>query len=1239
MAGSRIAALKSCSSETQTRCEAGVFTILNTVVRSRWFRSFLGVAVLAVLIWFCGPLLGIGEIHPFETEIARWITIVVLFVLWLITNLIQEVRIGRRDKQLASGIADAEAKPLEPDRDATASAEEVAILSDRLRDALKTLKETKSDRGSRRRLSTLPWYMFIGPPGAGKTTALLNCGLKFPLADASGGGNSVRGVGGTRNCDWWFTDEAVLIDTAGRYTTQDSQASVDSAAWSGFLKLLKKHRRRQPINGALVAISLSDLALLSEEKRQEHARAIRRRIRELQDELGVRMPIYVLFTKVDLLSGFVEFFDNIGREEREQVWGVTFPVDDGKSETGAVSGFPAAFDALLGRLNDRMLERVHQEPDLARRRLIYGFPQQLASLRDVAAEFLTECFRPSRLEAKALLRGAYFTSGTQDGTPIDRLIGTISREFGIPRQQLQTSRGSGRSYFLSRLFKEVVFGEAGLVGLDASVERRRRWLTRGVYAACALTLVVLGGTWFSSYLGNRELVAQVHAGAAQYNAQIAALAKRGPADTDLAVIVPPLDTLRSIHGGYNERNSIAPIGLTFGLYQGEKLGTAANDAYIRALNGMLLPRMLARLETQIQRRLQNADFLYQALKVYLILGRRGPLDRDLVMQWFEADLLATYPGEDGGALRGALAAHADAMLHQPLISIPLNDGLIAQVRGILNKEPLADYSYNRIMRSKRVLAIPEWTVAENGGPGSGRVFQLRSGRGLDSGVPGIYTWAGYHNVFLQLLPTVTQDISEDAWVLGRPSRDIAATVRDTAKLRRDVMGLYLDDYTRRWDAMLADIAIKPFGNLQQALDQLSLLSAPASPLRDLLIAIDGQTQLSRPAATDQAVAAAQAKAARIGQRAAGFAAFEARSGLSVRENELANILGEAFGTDAGGKPVDPATRVDDHFKSLHDFVTGADGRPSALEASLTKIQQMYQNFNQVANAPNQGQVLLNQMAGAGSGGTSSAAMQLQDLTRDMPKPIAAMLQSVSTSGTQVATSGASQELSDTWRSKIVPLCEAAFNRYPMIASSSADIPVDDFARLLAPGGMIDQFFDQYLKSFVDTTQRPWKWLSADRTPLGLSPNALTEFERAAQIRDSLFSSGNQMQVRFQLVPVSLDPQIAQISIDIGGQTLVWNHGPPEGTAFQWPGSGGKTLVRVTMTPSNGGQGQVTDRDGPWALLRLLDTARISPSGQPDRFRVAFTGAGGTATFDLTASSVNNPFTLSALRNFRCPPKL
>ena len=128
------------------------------------------------------------------------------------------------------------------------------VLSERMKDALLTLRKSRKTRGDF--LYELPWYIIIGPPGAGKTTALVNSGLKFPLSKGSSA-QAMAGVGGTRYCDWWFTEEAVLIDTAGRYTTQDSDAASDRRSWLAFLDLLKKDRPKQPINGVMVVISLA----------------------------------------------------------------------------------------------------------------------------------------------------------------------------------------------------------------------------------------------------------------------------------------------------------------------------------------------------------------------------------------------------------------------------------------------------------------------------------------------------------------------------------------------------------------------------------------------------------------------------------------------------------------------------------------------------------------------------------------------------------------------------------------------------------------------------------------------------------------------------------------------------------------------------------------------------------------------------------------------------------------------
>src|SRR5579863_6538848 len=186
---------------------------------SRWFLSFVGVALLSVLVWLFGPFLSF-----LESWITRAAVIAVMLLIWFGVNFWLDRRRRKNETALVEGVTAVQADP-----SASASAEEVAAMREKLTTALALLKRASGSRGY---LYEQPWYAIIGPPGAGKTTALLNAGLRFPLA-AEMGQSAVAGVGGTRLCEWWFTEDAVLIDTAGRYTTQDSDAAVDRAGWEG----------------------------------------------------------------------------------------------------------------------------------------------------------------------------------------------------------------------------------------------------------------------------------------------------------------------------------------------------------------------------------------------------------------------------------------------------------------------------------------------------------------------------------------------------------------------------------------------------------------------------------------------------------------------------------------------------------------------------------------------------------------------------------------------------------------------------------------------------------------------------------------------------------------------------------------------------------------------------------------------------------------------------------------------
>src|SRR5690606_28653459 len=270
----------------------------------------------------------------------------------------------------------------------------------------------------------------------------------------------------------------VLLDTAGRYTTHESDPTGDEQEWKGFLNLLTKYRGRQPINGVMLTVSVADLLSATDTERVAHAAVLRRRLQELREELGIQFPVYVLVTKTDLLSGFEEYFATFSRQELDQIWGFTIPYEQAqKPDFKLMSAYDAEYELLQKRLYEALPDVLAAEPDETRRALAYLLPQQFAGLRQVLGHFLSDVFSSSKFESVVIPRGIYFTSGTQGGQTFDRVTGQLRKYLkieGIRDQGSGIPLETGKSYFLHNLLKDVVFSESMLAGLNLKWERRYR---------------------------------------------------------------------------------------------------------------------------------------------------------------------------------------------------------------------------------------------------------------------------------------------------------------------------------------------------------------------------------------------------------------------------------------------------------------------------------------------------------------------------------------------------------------------------------------------------------------------------------------------------------------------------------------------------------------------------------------------------------------------------------------------
>lgn len=1218
---------------------SSMFRRLAQAIFNRITLAFVGLVLLSLVIWFIGPLVYIKPYQPLESERVRGWIIFAIFALWFLKLFIRWWRARSMNSRMLGAMARFTSAPAGAKQEEGAGAEEVRELEGRFKEAIQVLGKTRfgqTENGffgrlTKRYVYQLPWYLIIGSPGSGKTTALVNSGLNFPLAEKFGKG-SIKGVGGTRNCDWWFTDQAVLLDTAGRYTTQESDAVQDKAAWSGFLQLLRRFRGRQPVNGVLVTLSIQELLSSSERERAHLAQVIGLRLGELCEELAIKFPVYVLVTKADLLAGFNEFFGPMTREERAQVWGFTHPYADTGPQPDPIERYTSEFDALSKQINRLLPQRLLAEPDLARRGMIYALPQQFVGLRDVVDETLRAIFASSRFKEKPLLRGVYLTSGTQEGMPFDRVMSALTRRFSAPSavSMPPSGQGAGKSYFIETLFKGVVFNEAGLTGRNAKKERQLRVIQAAGLVAMALALAGITVAWMVSYDNNLGYLGEVGEGVGTLK-QAVDEAKRADPE-NLVALLPLLDHAESVAVSKRYEGDYAPVSWRLGLLQVPKVQAAADATYLRLLEDAWLPR----LARQVRRSLQdvaanNPEASYESLKVYLMLYDPERFDAKAVTAWVRNDWDRTLPPEllQAGIV-DRLSHHLERLLQDRVVvsPIPVDNELVTDVRQRLAQMSPAQRAYSRL---KQLLMtgtnLPaEFTVVRASGPEAPQIFNRRSGRPLTQGISGLFTYDGYHNLFTHELPKVTALLSrEEGWVLGQADgKRSAANEILSGQLANEVKRLYLMEYAKLWEDFLADVRPVRTASLEQAGEQARLYSAANSSLEQFIRAVARETTLSVKPGANRDGTSNSSGTSWIGEKI---------NRIKEEQEQLSRLTGRQV--NVGGLVASGTLEndiVDFRFREYRRLATSNGSGPSPITASL---QVMNEAAAVIASARQQIKA-----GGSVPPSLAGALERVRSEAKRVPPPLNTMYEDLAVATSAYVGREVRGTIGGNINATIGDFCRRSIlGRYPFTRSAGRDVTADDFATLFSVGGRMDEFFRTNLQPMVDISTTPWSFKQGiDGSPVGGSAS-LVSFQRAATIRDVFFRAGGKApSIRIDIKPLEMDASISQMVLDVDGEVLRYQHGPQIPKSVTWPGTRGTGQVRLQITSAGAeNTGMVTE--GPWALHRLFDRAQILPGNAPERFIAVFNVDGKRLRFEVTTSSVQNPFRLKAMEEFECPNNL
>ncbi|MFK3737276.1 type VI secretion system membrane subunit TssM [Massilia sp. TN1-12] len=1105
-----------------------------------------------------------------------------------------------------------------------AQRQETEVIRKRLLDAIATIKGSKLGQLSgNAALYELPWYMIIGNPAAGKSTAIASSGLQFPFADSK----VVQGVGGTRNCDWFFTTEGILLDTAGRYSVVDD----DRAEWFGFLDLLKKYRRKAPINGVIIAVSIAELTRNRPEFAIDLAKNLRQRVQELTERLEVHAPVYVVFTKADLINGFNEFFQDSERGEREKVWGATLPYNQDATSEQLLDLFDTRFDELYDGLKDLSLANMALQ---WRERMppgVFTFPLEFSSIKPALRAFIATLFEENPFQFKPVFRGFYFTSALQEGETVSASSARVAQRFDLQLQPLEhADQHQQQGYFLLNLFRKVIFADKDLVAQYASPAKTRLRYA-AFFGAMAIVGLALGG-WSWSYMNNRQLVANVQADLDQAT-------KVQAKSLDLQSRFQALEILQDRIEQLDRYAEHRPLSLSLGLYQGDILNRKLKEEYFNGVREVMLKPVAQSLEGFLAEVNGNAGQLqpmnkpvgatgtaaaapadaatvnngaqqfkdasptdaedaYNALKTYLMLADKSRAESAHLNDQLTRFWRVWLEGNRGAMPREQMIRSAERMISFFLAQV--NDPSWPVIE---ERRALVDQTRDNLRRVVRGMPARERVYADVKARASTRYPSVTVARIVGDqdkelvlgsyAISGAFTRAAWEG-FVQdaFRDAANRELQSADWVLKTASKDDLTLEGSPEQIQKSLVDLYKNEYAREWQKFMQGVTVRDLNGFDAAASAMDRLGDPQnSPLNKLVAAVYEQTSWDNPSLIGTGL-----------QRAQNGLAGWFRETVLRQKPAAVNVNLPAANVQNAALPLGPVGR---EFSGVARLVVARDKDASLMRGYIDNLSKLRARFNQIKNQgdPGPGAKQLMQQTLDGNGSELADALKyvdeqmlvgMTDAQRQALRPVLVrpLMQTFA-----VIVQPAEAEINKVWAAQVVqPFNKNLALKYPFATESKAEASNAEIGEIFGPDGAIAKFFTSTMGPLVvrrgdSLSSRTWANMGVT-----LAPNVVASFPNwvaplaAGGVANAAASSGGEAQTKFDVQALGATGA-TEFTLEIDGQSLRWRGQPQPWVHMAWPNPSGVPGAKITALTPEGRNVVLLDEPGHFGLKKMIDAAQ------------------------------------------------
>lgn len=1088
----------------------------------RW-RPTLVFLVLSIIVWFGGPYVAVAGNAYFANIQYRLIAILALALLWGLNNLRLTARIQNAVNQTL---------PIEQD---SPFFHELTQITQNIKRSWDLIKRPTYQRWHwhKNPVKQQSNYIILGQSKSGKSALLA----------AMHADEETHPLMNNTYYDCWQTNQALFFDFH-----LDSNKSL-SVLWEHVLSFFKQHLKQHPLNGVIVTISLSQLYEMPREQQLQNLTQITEKLSVIKQHFP-QVPVYITFTQTDLIAGFNEFFANLDANERSQIFGINLPITRDLSELTAA--FSTEYNQLLGRLNDQLIWRLHQEHSLQRRARIKDFLLQLDILKTSVMDLLKQLSDHARIT----LNGCYFTSSVQGGNPVDYLVTPLQHAYNIELPTLTEQGNSHKTYFVADFFQHIVSNT------DYHYTKSPKW-RYGLYLLLAMATLSMVTWWYQSYSNN--LIAINHLKTALAEAEQLANNNPHQAYAELPVLNALATALPS------SQNAWSIWITTAGLAQAQEVIADSQKTYQKILVSQFLPQLEETLELQLQQTSnENPSGLYSTLKAYIMLTEAKHRDPAYITQWFDNYWLKIFPHDP--TTQTQLHKHLSNLLQNNTFVLTPDENVIAAARTRLAQTPLPQLTFAVLVDRYRQSTIDLL-------PSTNKSMVIKD----NYTIPSLYTAANFPKVYADEIVNATQELMEGNWVIGNKLVNLSANKTARAELIDQVQTLYVTAYVNAWQTLLNKLSWQSN-------------SADMEQLKPLL------------------------------------------ADLTTQRAALWQVLNLIY-INTAPNPAEPefTAGISSKFQALDTFLSNQVAY-SQLQAAVTSLANYMQH---IANArhPEKAAYAAAAIRMANEERNDDALASLFQQIPNLPLPLQQWMSTFANNNWQALLNGSQEYLNGLWTTKVLTKYnDNLANHFPLDKAADTDVKISAFSDFFGPNGVIDDFFNTYLKPFVDTRQFYWVWKNVDGMHLNVPQTTLDMFMRATLIQKMFFpDNSKKLSVKFSLVPIAIEPGIARFTLEAAGETIIYQPNKPQTINLEWPGQNAN-FASIEFINTNGKQAHV-NYHGEWAWFRLLANANLQTSNNPKQFRLTFDLNGNSVQYQLQANELVNPFIPSIIEAFRCPDKL